>query len=180
MTGRQTSLVTIKRLREQTEAPVGDCRDALAQAKGDEAKALAILRQKGATVAAHKTVRETRQGLIESYVHQGRIGVLVEVNCETDFVARNDDFQRFCRDIAMQIAAQHPRYVRREDVPAAERTVATAHRSAEEFFKDACLLEQPFIRDQAQTVGDYLHALIGKIRENIVVRRFIRFQLGDA
>ncbi|PIQ88823.1 MAG: translation elongation factor Ts [Candidatus Omnitrophica bacterium CG11_big_fil_rev_8_21_14_0_20_42_13] len=165
----------IKELRQATSAGVIDCKKALEEAKGDMKRALDLLRQKGAKLAAKKASRAARQGKVESYIHaQGKIGVLVEVNCETDFVAKNEEFQKFVKDVAMQIAAMDPKYIKKEemhqDIPEEE---------ARELHKHMCLLEQSFIKDQSMTINDYLASLIGKIGENIVIRRFTRYQLGE-
>lgn len=168
----KVSLDAIKALRDQTGAPIGDCRSALEEAEGDPAKAAEALRRKGALAASKRQDRVTGQGRIESYIHHdGRMGAIVEVNCETDFVARTPDFAQFCKDLAMHVAAMNPQFVRAEDVP------ATSGLSAEEA-KSAALLEQLFVRDQKTTIGDLLKALIGKTGENVVVRRFARFIVG--
>jgi len=190
----------VKELREKTGAGIMDCKKALSDAGGDMEKAVDILRQKGLAVAAKKASRETREGIIGSYIHAGgKIGVLVEVNCETDFVARNKEFQELVKDIAMQIAWSNPPYLRREDVPGAvidrEREIYRAQAmesgkpehviekivegKMEKFFNDSCLLEQPFIKDSSLTVNDLIRQKIAKMGENIVVKRFIRYQLGE-
>ena len=169
----KVKLEAIKALREKTSASLNDIRAALESAGGDEAKALEVLRQRGAAIAENRQGRTTGQGRVEAYVHHnGRLGSLVEVNCETDFVARTPEFLQFCRDVAMQVAAMAPRYLRAEDVPASGRL------SAEEV-KDACLLEQPFVRDPGILVKDLLKALIAKTGENVVIRRFVKFTLGE-
>jgi len=153
----KVSLEAIKALREETGAPIGDVRSALEESGGDPAKARVLLRKRSAALAAKREGRTTGQGRIEAYIHHdGRIGALVEVNCEGDFVARTDDFKQFCRDLAMHVAAMNP-----------EGTVEA-------------LLGQPFVRDQATTVGDLLNALIGKTGEKVVIRRFVRFVVGEA
>lgn len=188
----------IRQLRQRTDASIMDCKEALVQADGDLDKAIGILRERGAAIAAKKTTRPAKEGIVESYIHLDRkIGVLVEVNCETDFVARNDDFKRFVKDIALQVAAQNPLYLRRERIPkevidretealkvqvkgkpekVVEKIVSGR---LEKFYQEICLLEQPFIRDQSITIRDYLTSMIGKIGENIVIRRFVRYQLGE-
>ena len=167
------SLEAIKALREKTNASLNDVRIALESAGGDEAKALELLRQRGAQIAEKRQGRATGQGRIESYVHHnGRLGALVEVNCETDFVARTPEFLQFCRDVAMQVAAMSPRYIRAEDIPSSERL-------SDEARKAACLLEQPFVKDQATTVHELLKALIATTGENVVIRRFVTFTLGE-
>ena len=170
----KVSLEAIKALREKTSASLNDVREALESAGGDEAKAFELLRQRGALIAQTRQGRTTGQGRIESYIHHnGRIGALVEVNCETDFVARTPEFLQFCRDVAMQVAATNPRYVRAEEIPAEARL------SAEER-KEACLLEQPFVKDSATTIHDLLKALIAKTGEHVVIRRVVRFALGES
>lgn len=165
----------VRRLRETTGAGIMDCKDALAQAGGDIEKAVNILRKKGVEMALKKASRQAKEGRVEAYIHHGgKIGVLVEVNCETDFVAKNDDFRHFIKDIAMQIAASSPRYISREGVPADVLVEA----DPEKFYQRACLLEQPFIKDEKVFIKDLLASLIGKIGENISIRRFVRFQVG--
>jgi elongation factor Ts len=191
----------VKELREKTGAPMMDCKQALSEAKGDLEQAVVLLRKKGVSVAAKKASRTTSEGSVASYIHAGgKIGVLVEVNCESDFVARTDDFKELVHDIAMHIAASDPRYVRKEDVtpkdyerekeiflaqavasgkpPAiAEKMVAG---KMEKFYEEVCLLEQPFIKDQTISISQLVAAKIGKLGENITVRRFARFKVGDA
>jgi elongation factor Ts len=193
----------VKELRARTGAGVIDCRDALVEAEGDLEKAQQLLRAKGLAAAGHKSGRTAKEGLIVSYIHgEGRLGVLVEVNCETDFVARTEDFKTLAHDIALQIAATNPRYVSREEMPAdlmaSEREAyisqarsegkpdAVAARIAEgkmeKFFATICLLDQPFIRDDgahARTVGNVIKEVIARTGENIQVRRFARFRLGE-
>jgi elongation factor Ts len=188
----------IKRLREKTNAGVMDCKKALKEAKGDIEKAIEILRKKGIKLASEKSSRAAKDGRIESYIHMnGKIGVLLEVNCETDFVARNDEFRAFLKDIAMQIAAARPAYVKREDIPqkALEKEreilmtpVRNKPKAArdkilagklEKFYEENALLDQPFIKDPKIKVKGLLHSLIAKIGENIVIRRFTRYQLGE-
>ena len=190
----------VKELRARTGAGVIDCRNALAECRGDLEKAQQVLRAKGLAAAARKSGRVAKEGLVTSYIHgEGRLGVLVEINCETDFVARTQDFKTLAREIALQIAASDPRYVAREDVPAdvvtAERAAyvtkaraegkpeaqaaAEADRQLEVFYKAACLLEQPFIRDESRSVGELIKEVIAKTGENIQVRRFARFKLGE-
>jgi len=168
----------IQRLREATSAGVMDCKQALEQAKGDFEKARRVLREKGMAKAAKKSSREAREGRIDSYVHlNNKIGVLVEVNCETDFVSRCAEFKQLSKDLAMQIAALNPLYLKKEDVP--KNVVKENKGRLEDFYKATCLLEQPFIKDETRTIRDYLTELIAKVSENIVLRRFIRFQLGE-
>jgi len=171
------SLETIKDLRQMTSASVADCKKALEESGGDLEKARDLLRKRGLEIAAKVQGRMAREGRIEAYVHTGnKIGVLLEVNCETDFVARNDDFQRFTKDVAMQIAALNPAYIKKEDVP---KDVLKEEKNKEEFFKGHCLIQQPFIKDPAITVGDYLTNLTAKLAENIVIRRFTRYKIGE-
>lgn len=191
MMGRGEALEKLKELRERTGAGVLECQQALREAGGDPQKAEAVLRQRGFETAVKKAGRVANQGCVESYVHAGkRIGVLIEVNCETDFVARCPEFQQLVKDLAMQVAAAAPQYVRREDVPAAVldqvTTLPSHHGQAareagrQAFFTQACLLEQGFIKDPGLTIRDHLAAVVGKLKENIVVRRFVRYELGEA
>ena len=189
----------VKELREKTGAGILDCQNALKENENDIEKAIEHLRKKGLATAQKKAGRETNEGLISAYIHPGnRIGVLVEVNCETDFVARNEEFQAFVKDIALQIAASKPTYVKREDIPAAvvdkEKTIYQAQAKEmgkpetalgkivegklERFYQEACLLEQPYIRDASVTIQDLLTQKIAKIGENMSIRRFTRYQLG--
>ena len=168
----------IQRLREQTNAGVMDCKRALEKAKGDFAKAIQALREKGRITAVKKSTRQTKEGRIEAYVHlHNKIGVLVEINCETDFVSRCAEFKALAKDLAMQIAALNPVYIKREDIPS--KVTAENQGRLEDFCKESCLLEQAFIKDQTKTVADYLTEVIAKVGENIVVRRFMRYQLGE-
>ena len=190
----------VKELRALTGAGVIDCRNALAECQGDLEKAQQLLRAKGLAAAARKSGRVAKEGLVESYIHGGgRLGVLVEVNCETDFVARTDDFKTLVHDVAMQVAASDPRYVSRGDVPAevvsTERAAyvakaradgkngsdaeAEAEKQMEKFYQAVCLTEQPFIRDERQAVGELIKDVIARTGENIQVRRFARFRLGE-
>ncbi|MHB1041838.1 MAG: translation elongation factor Ts [Eubacteriales bacterium] len=190
----------VKELRERTGAGMMDCKKALSESGGDMEQAVDYLREKGLAAAAKKAGRIATEGLIESYIHgAGRIGVLVEVNCETDFVAKTDEFKALVRDIAMQIAASKPEYVRREEVSAEtitkEKGILRAQAlnegkpekivermvegRIEKYFKEFCLLEQPFIKNPDVTVQQYLTENIAKIGENINVRRFMRFELGE-
>lgn len=188
----------IRKLREKTNAGVVDCKRALRDAGGDIDKAIEILRKQGISMASKKAGRQAREGRIESYVHLGgKIGVLVEVNCETDFVARNDDFKSFVKDIAMQVAASNPLYTKREDVPQEvvkketdiikaqnqgkpkEAVDKIAEGKLSKFYEEVCLLEQPFIKEPSLKVKDILASTIAKIGENIVIRRFVRYQAGE-
>lgn len=196
----EVSAAQVRDLREKTGAGIMDCKRALAESGGDIEKAIVYLREKGLAAAAKKAARAASEGLIGSYVHaNGKIGVLVEVNCETDFVARTPQFQALVKDLAMQVAAASPRFVRREDVDAAtleaERQIYRAQAAGsgkpapviekivdgkvEKFFADVCLLEQPFIKDPQKTVGQLVTDAVAALGENIVVRRFARFQLGE-
>ena len=173
------SIELIKQLRDLTSASVSDCKSALDEAKGDLHLASEILKKKGLEIAAKKASRVAKQGRIEAYIHHGnKLGVFVEVNCETDFVARNEEFISFAKDVAMQIAATAPRYLKKEDVPA-DVVADLNEKQRSDFFKVNCLLQQPFIKDEKVTIQDYLTSLIAKIGENIVIRRFSRFKLGE-
>jgi len=190
----------VKELRQKTGAGIMDCKQALVENGDDLAKAIDWLRQKGLAAAGKKAGRATNEGVIASYIHPGsKVGVLVEVNCETDFVARNDEFQSLVRDLTLQIAASKPVYVRREDVPqetldkemqiyrgqakemgkpqAAWEKIASG--KLEKFYQDSCLLEQPFVKDPSVKIADLLNQKIAKIGENLSVRRFTRYQLGE-
>lgn len=185
-------------LRAQTGAGLMDCKKALVESAGDSEKALSILRKKGVATAAKKAGREASEGLIESYIHLGgKVGVLVEVKCETDFVAKNDDFKSLARDIAMHIAAASPLFVSRESVPEdvleKEREVAASQAEGkppqaiqkivegklDKYFSTVCLLEQPFVKNPDQTIRELLTENIAKLGENLVVERFARYQLGE-
>lgn len=167
----------IKELREITSCGVIECKKALEEAKGDFEAAQKILRKRGLELAAKKGGRTAKEGRIEAYIHQGaKIGVLVEVNCETDFVAKNDDFCKFTKDIAMHIAATSPKYIKGEDVPA---DVLAKQHDSDAFLKEHCLLEQPFVRDPGKTIRDYLNELIAKIGENIFINRFARYKVSE-
>lgn len=168
----------IQKLREMSNVGVMDCKHALETAKGDFDKAVQVLRKKGIARAAKKSSRKAQEGQIESYVHlNSKIGVLIEVNCETDFVSRCAEFKDFSKDLTMQIAALNPLYLKKEDVP---KNVVKEHKGQiEDFYKASCLLEQTFIKDEKRTIKDYLTELIAKVGENIVIRRFVRFQLGE-
>lgn len=160
----------IKALRELTGAGIMDSKRALEEAGGDIERAQDILRQKGIASAAKKSDRETEQGVIESYIHSGgRIGAMVEANCETDFVARTEDFKALAHDIAMQIAAMNPRFIDESEIPDGEDVDP----------QESCLLQQPFIKDPGMTIEELIKELIGKLGENIRIRRFSRFSLGE-
>ena len=188
----------VKQLREMTGAGMMECKKALSETSGDLTKAVEVLRKSGIAKAATRSDRAASQGRIESYLHDGRIGVLIEVNCETDFVARTDDFIRLCRDLAMQAAAAGADYVSREEVPAdrvaKEKEIFAAQLANEgkpaaiidkilvgkvdKFYSEICLIEQPYIKDDKKSVGDLVKETSSKTGENIVVRRFARFRLG--
>ncbi len=190
----------VKELREMTGAGMMDCKNALVEADGDMEKAVEILRKKGIAKAEKKAGRETKDGLVEAYIHAGgKLGVLVEVNCETDFVANTDDFKTFVRNVAMQIAATNPIAISREDVPEdvvnrekeiyREQALSSgkpehivdkiAEGKLEKFFAENVLLEQAYIRDPEKTIKDYLTETIAKLGENITIRRFARFRIGE-
>ena len=194
------SLELIKELRERTSAGINDCKKALAETNGDIDKAADFLREKGLAAAAKKAGRIASEGIVESYIHAGgRIGVLLEVNCETDFVAKNEVFRNFVKDVAMHIAAVNPQYISKEDVPAEdierERAVLRAQALNEgkpekivdkmvegrisKFYENYCLLEQPFVKDNDKKVIDVLNSLIATIGEKITVRRFVRYEKGE-
>ena len=190
----------VKALREKTGAGMMDCKKALQEAGGDEEKAVNALREKGLAQAARRAGRAANQGIVDSYIHLGgKIGVLVEVNCETDFVARNDDFKEFVRNICLQVAATNPSYLSREDVPENildnERQIIRAQAlnegkpekviekitegRMEKYYKENCLLEQAFVKDEDITVSELLTNLIARIGENILIRRYCRFEVGE-
>jgi elongation factor Ts len=188
----------VKQLREKTNAGMMDCKRALVESGGDLEKAEAILRTKGVAAAGRKAARATKEGIVASYIHlQGKVGVLVEVNCETDFVARNENFREFVKDITLHIAAAHPLYVSRADVPSnlieAERDIYKAQAKGkpenvvekmvegklDKFFSTVCLLEQGFIKNPDETIGDLVKAKIAELGENIVIRRFVRYLVGE-
>jgi elongation factor Ts len=195
------SAAQVKELREKSGAPMMDCKAALTEAKGDMEQAIIHLRKRGVSLAGKKAARVTSEGSVGYYIHAGgKIGVLLEVNCESDFVARTDDFKELLHDISMHIAASDPKFVRREDVTreAFEREkdiyrdqAAATGKPANviekivegkmaKFYEEVCLLEQPFIKDQATTISQLVATKIGKLGENISVRRFARFKVGDA
>ena len=190
----------VKELRERTGAGMMDCKKALSATDGDLEKAIDFLREKGLAAAAKKAGRVAAEGLVEAYIHGGgRIGVLVEVNCETDFVAKTDAFKELVKDIAMHIAARNPSYLKREEVPTAEleheqAVLAEQARNEgkpekiiekmvagriEKYYKEVCLMEQPFVKDPDKTISDLITESIAKIGENISIRRFTRYQLGE-
>ena len=190
----------VKELRTLTGAGMMDCKKALLETGGDKEKAINFLREKGLAKAAKRAGRIAAQGVVDSYIHLGgKVGVMVEVNCETDFVARNEEFRAFARDICLQVAATNPAYLSREDVPeeVIENEKEILRRQAanegkpekiidkivngriEKFFQENCLMEQPFIKDQDKAVKDLLAEKIAKIGENIIIRRFVRFEMGE-
>jgi elongation factor Ts len=204
MSTQQTSMQIpaklVKELRERTNAGFSDCRQALIEANGVIDKAIEILRKKGQAAAAKKATREATEGLVGSYIHAGgKIGVLVEVNCESDFVARTEAFQNLCHDIAMHIAALDPRYVRREEVTPEmlekEREIYRAQAQAtgkpeavvekivagkmEKFYEETCLYEQHYIKDEGVTIGEMINNAVAKLGENITIKRFARFKVGE-
>jgi elongation factor Ts len=195
------SAAQVKELRDKSGAPMMDCKKALTDAKGDIEAAIVLLRKRGASIAERKAGRATSEGSVVSYIHAGgKIGVLVEVNCESDFVARTDDFKELVHDVAMHIAATDPKFVRKEDVTPESferekdiyRTQAAATGKPAQvvekivegkmgkFYEEVCLYEQPFIKDQTVTISQLIASKIGKLGENIAVRRFARFKVGDA
>jgi elongation factor Ts len=197
----EISAATVKQLRDATGAGMMECKAALIEANGDIDEATTILRKRGLAQATKKAGRSTNDGLIGSYIHMGgKIGVLVEINCESDFVARTEDFQNLAREIAMHIAAASPQYVRREDVPAdvieREKSIYRAQMEGQNkppqviekivegkmgsFFEQVCLLDQPSIRDPKTTVGQAVQAAIAKLGENISIARFVRYKLGES
>ena len=189
----------VKELRDRTGAGIMDCKKILTEAEGNMDKAIELLKQKGMAKAAKKAGRIAAEGLVEAYIHNGKYGALVEVNSETDFVANNEEFRTFVKDVAMHVAAAAPQYVKREEVPA---SVVEAERKAQKdkaiaegkpeaiaekivegrmdkFFSEICLLDQAFVKDPDKTVGQLLTELISRIGENIVIRRFVRFERGE-
>ncbi|OHB83839.1 MAG: translation elongation factor Ts [Planctomycetes bacterium RIFCSPHIGHO2_02_FULL_38_41] len=191
-------ILSITKLRESTGAGILECKSALEEVKGDYEKALEIIRKKGIIKAAKKEQRTTAEGRIGTYIHtNGKLGVMVELNCETDFVARNEVFQQFLKDICMQVAATNPVAIRREDIPGqiieeqkkismeetkgkpANITEKIVAGKMENFFKEKCLLEQQFIKDNTKTIQDLLIANIAKIGENMKINRFVRFEVGE-
>lgn len=170
------SLEAIKELRNRTSASISDCREALKDASGNIQKAIELLRKRGLEFAAKKQERVAREGRIDAYVHLGnKIGVLIEVDCETDFVARNSEFCQFTKDLAMQIVACSPTYIKREDVPTG---LIKKEKDKEQFYKENCLLEQIFVKDPNITIKDHLGSLVAKTGENIVIRRFTHYKVG--
>lgn len=200
MSSKGAPLALVKELRERTGAGVVDCQKALTESGGNVEKAITFLREKGLAAAAKRAGRTAAQGIVGSYIHGGgKIGVLVEVNCETDFVARTEEFQRLVKDIGMQVAAANPRYVRRDEVSEAElvrereiyrvQTAQSGKPAAvidrivdgkiEKFYSEVCLMEQPFIREPGKTVEQMIKEMVARTGENVVIRRFARFQIGE-
>ncbi|HEY1081901.1 MAG TPA: translation elongation factor Ts [Prosthecobacter sp.] len=194
----EISAKVVMALREKTNAGMMECKAALKEAEGDLEKAETILRKKGTIKAEKKADRQTKEGIIASYIHMaGRIGVLIEVNCETDFVARNENFQAFVKDVSLHIAASNPKFLAREEIPegliAKEREIAAdqvkgkpeaiaekiIQGKIDKIFSEQCLLEQAFIKNPDQTVGDYVKSKISELGENLVVRRFVRYAVGE-
>jgi len=172
-----TTADDIKRLREETSCGVIDCKKALEESKGDFNKAKEHLRKRGLEMAAKKSDRLAKEGRVEAYIHNGnKIGVVVEVNCETDFVARNEDFIKFTRDLALHIAAVSPKYIKKEDVPA---DVLAKEADKEAYYKANCLLAQAYVKDPSKSIQDLLNELVAKIGENIIVGRFNRYKVGE-
>src|SRR5690348_6941136 len=197
----EISAQLVKQLREKTGAGMMECKNALVEANGDIAAAEVILRKKGIASASKKATRSTRQGVVGSYIHPGaQLGVLIEVNCESDFVARTDDFQELVHDLAMQIAAADPQFIRKEEVTQAaldkEKDIQRGRALGEgkpekmvdkivegrmnKYYEEVCLYEQPFIKENTTSVADLIKAKIAKLGENITVSRFVRFKVGDA
>ncbi len=195
------SATMVKQLREKTGAGIMDCKEALAECDGDISKSIDFLRKKGLATASKRSGRVMREGVIKSYIHTGsKLGVLVEIDCETDFVAKNDDFVEFAKNIAMHIAATNPVGIRPEDVPEEiinkekeiyraqaletgkpEKIVdKIAEGKLQKFYKDNCLMTQVYVRDPSVTIDDLLSGLIAKIGENIIIKRFVRFQVGES
>lgn len=198
--GMEIPAKLVKELRERTNAGFSDCRAALVEAAGDIEKAISVLRKKGQAAAAKKATREATEGMVGSYIHAGgKIGVLVEINCESDFVARTEAFQQLCHDVAMHIAALDPRYVRREEVTPEmlekEREIYSAQARAtgkpeqvvekivagkmEKFYEENCLYEQHYIKDESVTIGEMINTAIANLGEKIAIRRFVRFKVGE-
>ncbi|MCK4905629.1 elongation factor Ts [bacterium] len=195
---KKIDLILIKKLRAKTDAPIVDCKNSLEEANGDLTQAVEILRKKGITKGQEKKERVTSEGRIASYIHfGGKIGVLVEINCETDFVTRTDEFKNLVKDITMHIAASNPKYVAQKDVPeevikketdlynsqSSDKPAAIIEKIAQgklkKFYSEVCLLNQPFVKDPSKTIGGLIDEHIGKIKENIQVKRFIRYHLGE-
>lgn len=196
----EVNLELVKELREKTGAGMGDCRKALIETKSDMEKAMEWLREKGVAAAGKRSGKTAKEGKVHAYIHgNGKLGVLVEINCETDFVARTEDFEELTREVAMQVAAMNPLYLKREDVPAdvieKEKEIYRAQLKEsgkpanvvekivegklDKFYKDACLLEQAYIKDDKKNIETFLKEKIAKLGENLVIKRFVRFVLGE-
>lgn len=200
----EVTAAAVKSLREKTGAGMVDCKNALTEAGGDESQAIELLRKKGMATAGKKAGRVTAEGVVGSYIHMGgKVGVLVEINCESDFVARGEEFQQLVKDVAMHVAASDPRYVSRDQVPAAEldkeREIFREQLKQDEknarkpedvlnkiiegrlnkYYEDNVLLDQPFVKDPAKTIGELVAEKIGSIKENITIRRFTRYKMGE-
>jgi len=194
----EISAKMVGELRAKSGAGLMDCKKALVESKGDFEEAMTILRKRGVAAAAKRAGRNAAEGLVESYIHLGgKVGVLVEINCESDFVAKNDEFRLFAKDICMQIAAASPLYVKRDEVPesilekereiAAEQAKDKPAQAAQKiiegkinkYFGDYCLMEQPFVKNPDQTIQDLLTSQIAKLGENMMIKRFVRFQVGE-
>ncbi|MDD4899973.1 MAG: elongation factor Ts [Candidatus Omnitrophica bacterium] len=174
---KKIPLELVKELRNMTLASVANCKSALEEAEGDVKKAAQLIRKRGLEIAAKKGERVAKEGRVEAYVHLGnKVGVLLEVDCETDFVARNPEFCQFTKDLAMQITALNPAYIKCEDVP---NDILEQEKDKELFCKTHCLLEQAFVKDPSLSIKDYLGSLVAKLSENIVIRRFIRYKIGE-
>lgn len=194
----QITAQMVKELREKTGAGMMECKKALEASQGDFEKAIEYLRQKGLATAQKKATRTAQEGIVTAYIHMDKIGVLLELNCETDFVARNEEFRQLAKDIAMQIAASNPQYISREDIPQEvierEKEIYKAQITGnkppqvvekiiqgkiEKFYEEVCLMDQPFIKEPERKIKDLITEKIAKFGENIVVRRFVRFQVGE-
>ena len=173
----KSSLSAIKELRDMTCSSIAHCKKALEEAKGDIKQAVVLLRKQGLEIAAKKQSRAAKEGRVDCYIHHGnKIGVLLEVNCESDFVAKNEEFVKFTKDLAMQIAATSPEHIKKEDVP---EEILKHEKSKEDYYKNNCLLEQVFVKDPSLMIKDYLGSIVAKMGENIVIRRFIRYKIGE-
>jgi len=173
----KNSVNAIKELRDITCSSIAHCKKALEESCGDIKLAVVLLRKQGLEIAAKKQSRAAKEGRVDCYIHHGnKIGVMLEVNCESDFVAKNEEFTKFTKDLAMQIAATSPEYIKKEDVP---EEVLKHEKNKEDYYKNNCLLEQVFVKDPSLMIKDYLGSLVGKMGENIVIRRFIRYKIGE-
>ncbi len=171
------SVEAIKELRNLTNGSIADCKKILTEAGGDIKKAVELMRKRGLEMVAKKQDRVAKEGRVEAYIHNGnKIGVLLELGCETDFVAKNEDFARFAKDVAMQIAACNPKYIKKEDVPA---DILEVLEDKAKYCKEHCLLEQPFIKDNSLTINDCLGSMVAKMNESISIRKFLRYKVGE-